>query len=540
MDSIVSAGQTREIAISTGSIPTTFRAYSGVADVVNRLDSDTTNALQASDIQADTPVSTLISTAKTHLANGAPQDALLYFNAAISKDPSNYLTIFQRGATYLSLGKHSKATQDFNLVLKLKPGFEGALVQRARLRTKAGDWAGAQKDLEATGKQTSPELTELLEAQTAALAAKDAAKGGDWEGCVTQAGIAIMKATSSPELRQLRANCRLERGEIEEGIGDLTSLSILSPNFVQPHLQVSAMLFYSLADTQRGVAQIRRCLHSDPDSKACSRLFRGEKRVLKQIQNLDSLMEKRKLHKAVEVLVGTKDDSGLLEDIRDEVKTAREAGYIHVKAGGVLYAGLVERTCEIYRGMNSKRKAIPYCNEAVELNPSSLHGLLSKAENQIDSEQYEAAIQTLNAANEHHSDSQEVHNMRQKAQVLLKRSKQKDYYKVLGVDREADGATIKRAYRKLTKQFHPDKAHAQGIPKEDAEKKMASINEAYEVLSDPELRARFDAGDDPNDPQSGNPFQGHPFGHGGGGNQFYFQSGGGGGFNFPGGGFPFG
>ena len=75
---------------------------------------------------------------------------------------------------------------------------------------------------------------------------------------------------------------------------------------------------------------------------------------------------------------------------------------------------------------------------------------------------------------------------------------------------------------------------------------MAEINEAYEVLSDPELRARFDRGDDPNSQeQQGTPFQGSPFGGGGagGGQQFFFQQGGGGGgfpggFKFAQGGFP--
>jgi DnaJ family protein C protein 3 len=63
------------------------------------------------------------------------------------------------------------------------------------------------------------------------------------------------------------------------------------------------------------------------------------------------------------------------------------------------------------------------------------------------------------------------------------------------------------------------------VTKDEAEKKMARINEAYEVLSDPELKARFDRGEDPNDPmanQGGNPFQGSPFG----GQQFVFQQGG--------------
>ena len=197
------------------------------------------------------------------------------------------------------------------------------------------------------------------------------------------------------------------------------------------------------------------------------------------------------------------------------------------------------------------KKAQPYCTEALEVDPRSLAGLLYRAQAAIDEDRFEDAMNVLNKAQEYHSDSREIDSLMEKAKVLLKRSKQKDYYKVLGVDRDADDRTIKRAYRQLTKQHHPDKTAARGVPKQQAEDKMASINEAYEVLSDPELRERFDHGDDPNDPhQGGNPFQqGGPFGQGG-GQQFFFQQGGGGpqfkftggGFQFPGGfgGFPFG
>jgi DnaJ family protein C protein 3 len=87
----------------------------------------------------------------------------------------------------------------------------------------------------------------------------------------------------------------------------------------------------------------------------------------------------------------------------------------------------------------------------------------------------------------------------------------------------------------MVKLHHPDKAHKLGISKEDAEKKMASVNEAYEVLSDPELKARYDQGDDPNDheQQRQHPFHGSPFGHQGGHGGQQFQ------FKFQGG-FPFG
>ena len=63
----------------------------------------------------------------------------------------------------------------------------------------------------------------------------------------------------------------------------------------------------------------------------------------------------------------------------------------------------------------------------------------------------------------------------------------KDYYKLLGVDRRADGAEIKRAYRKLARQYHPDKNAAAG-----AEERFKEISEAYEVLSDPEKRSAYD------------------------------------------------
>lgn len=198
--------------------------------------------------------------------------------------------------------------------------------------------------------------------------------------------------------------------------------------------------------------------------------------------------------------------------------------------------------------MNNRKKAEPYCAESLELVPFSLHGLLFRSQTEMDEDRFEEAVRTLTTAQEHHPHSQEVQSLLQKAHGLLKRSKQKDYYKVIGVSRDADDRTIKRAYRQLTKQHHPDKAAAQGVTKDQAEKKMASINEAYEVLSDPELRTRYDNGDDPNDPQAaqrGPPFQGHPFAHGGGQQHFFFQQGGpqfkfsGQGFNFPGGGFPF-
>src|SRR5262245_2027579 len=60
----------------------------------------------------------------------------------------------------------------------------------------------------------------------------------------------------------------------------------------------------------------------------------------------------------------------------------------------------------------------------------------------------------------------------------------KDYYKILNVPREASDEDIKKAFRKLARQYHPDVAK----DKKSAEEKFKEINEAYEVLGDPENR----------------------------------------------------
>jgi len=64
----------------------------------------------------------------------------------------------------------------------------------------------------------------------------------------------------------------------------------------------------------------------------------------------------------------------------------------------------------------------------------------------------------------------------------------KDYYKILGVDRSADDKTIKQAYRRLARKHHPDVSKAKG-----SADRFKEINEAYEVLSDPEKRQRYDS-----------------------------------------------
>ena len=64
----------------------------------------------------------------------------------------------------------------------------------------------------------------------------------------------------------------------------------------------------------------------------------------------------------------------------------------------------------------------------------------------------------------------------------------RDYYEVLGVDKNADDATLKKAYRALAKKYHPDMNPGD----KEAEQKFKEASEAYAVLSDPDKRRQYD------------------------------------------------
>ena len=101
------------------------------------------------------------------------------------------------------------------------------------------------------------------------------------------------------------------------------------------------------------------------------------------------------------------------------------------------------------------------------------------------------------------------------AEKLYKRSKEIDYYKLLNISRSANQREIKRAYHKLAVEYHPDK---NPDDRDEAEIKFKAVAQAYEVLSDDDMRRKYDAGED----VTGNPGegqqqqqQGHWMHHGG-------------------------
>jgi DnaJ family protein C protein 7 len=150
---------------------------------------------------------------------------------------------------------------------------------------------------------------------------------------------------------------------------------------------------------------------------------------------------------------------------------------------------------------------------------------------------WEAAVKELKSIAESNPSEPGISKDIRDAELDLKKSKRKDYYKILGVEKDASDNEIKKAYRKLAIVHHPDK----NPDDEDAAARFKEIGEAYETLSDSEKRTRYDNGEDLIDPSEmfGG---GSPFGGMGGGasmnispEMLFNMMGGGGGGGMPGG-----
>jgi DnaJ family protein C protein 3 len=146
-----------------------------------------------------------------------------------------------------------------------------------------------------------------------------------------------------------------------------------------PHLQISALSFYSLGDTDKGLASIRKCLQSDPDNKECRKIMRREKPVDKRIKQLNALWAKGSFASSVKLLIKTSEDQGLIQDVLDDFEELQKEGVIHEKAPNGLHAQMIERACQAYIEVCPSHRDHRLLTRAAQKIPQSEAVLRSRA-----------------------------------------------------------------------------------------------------------------------------------------------------------------
>ena len=141
-----------------------------------------------------------------------------------------------------------------------------------------------------------------------------------------------------------------------------------------------------------------------------------------------------------------------------------------------------------------KIKALQDLNKSLELDPNYMKSLVRRAELNMDREEYTAAIHDYGKIQEL-DPSVNLKGKIDEAKKKEKQAKKKDYYAILGVSKSASVDEIKKAYKKLAMQYHPDRNRSKSdIEQQEAAKKFKDIAEAHGVLTDAEKKKKYDCG----------------------------------------------
>uniref|UniRef100_A0A674BJH5 DnaJ (Hsp40) homolog, subfamily C, member 3b n=1 Tax=Salmo trutta TaxID=8032 RepID=A0A674BJH5_SALTR len=454
------------------------------------------------------------------LAAGQLAEALSHYHSAVEGDSKNYLTYYKRAAVFLAMGKSKSALPDLTRAIQLKPDFLAARLQRGNIFLKQGNTQEAREDFEAVvslDNSISPSLLNVILNTFINL----------WCTILQQTWYQIINSHKEkihttelslptylpptllsfqlspwdPESRELRAECYIRLGDPRKAIQDLTPTTRLRNDNRAAFLKLST-LHYDLGEHQESLGHVRECLKLDQDDKECFSHYKQVKKLSKQLDSAEEHIQEERYQEAI-------------DKYESVMRTEPNVPYYTNKAK--------ERICFCLVKNKMPAMAIDICSEAHQRDPRNINILRDRAEAFILNQDYEKAVEDYQEAREFDMENNEIREGLERAQKMLKLSRKRDYYKILGVNRSANKQEIIKAYRKLAQQWHPDNFREESEKKE-AEKRFIDIASAKEVLTDPEMRQKFDSGEDPLDPESqqgggqggqGWPFHFNPFESGG-------------------------
>lgn len=157
---------------------------------------------------------------------------------------------------------------------------------------------------------------------------------------------------------------------------------------------------------------------------------------------------------------------------------------------------MYNRACTLHK-LGQVDKAMEDLDHAIKCNKEYAKAYFKRAEIFLQLEKYQEAVAELQKVKDFAPQTPGLKERIRNAQLELKKSKRKNYYKILGVEKTADEGELKKAYRKKAIEWHPDKHNTKSEEEvKHAEAMFKDIGEAYAILSDPQKKQRYDNGED--------------------------------------------
>lgn len=369
----------------------------------------------------------------------------------------------------MSAGKYSDALEDCKRAVELDPHNPKILLRLARIYTSLGQ---PEEAIATFGRiHPAPSAKDMAAAKDMlrhVRSAQQALKDG------TAASMVLYPLDMAEKLLGIGAlkprKWQLMRGEALLKMGDANSLgevqniamSLLRLNSQDPEaLVLRGRALYSQGENDKAVQHFRKALSCDPD-------FRDAIKWLRTVQKLERMKEEG----------NSQYKAGRWQAALDLYTSALEVDPTNKGTNSKILQN--RALCRLK--LKQYDEAIADCEKAISLDPQYMKARKTKANALGLAEKWEAAVREWKAIQELDPEDRTIAKEVRKAELELKKSQRKDYYKILGIEKSAGDQEIKKAYRKLAIVHHPDKNPGDA----NAEARFKDISEAYETLSDPQ------------------------------------------------------
>ncbi|XP_053693082.1 dnaJ homolog subfamily C member 7 isoform X2 [Sabethes cyaneus] len=406
--------------------------------------------------------------------------ALSLYTEAINLCPDTPAYYGNRAATYIMLGDYKSALRDAKMAVSLDDKFEKGYMRIAKCCLMMGDLVGTEQaikkflEIDPVNQSLKHEVLGLKQLREINEKAASCYDKQDYRTCLYHCDNAIKIAPASMHYKLLKAECLAMLERFDEA-GDI-AIGIMHSNSTNADaIYVRGLTLYYSDNLEKGLLHFERALQLDPDHKK-AKIMRVKAKQLKERKEKGNEMFKGGNFKdALAVYTEALSLDPMNKDINSKLYYNR--ALVHSKLGSI-------------------KDAIADCSSALVINEKYMKALLQRAKLYYNLENFEECVKDYEKALKFEK-TMEIKNLLKDAKLQLKKSKRKDYYKILGVSKQASEDEIKKAYRKRALVHHPDRhANSSEEEKKEQERKFKEVGEAYTVLSDPVKKSRYDNGYD--------------------------------------------
>ena len=385
-----------------------------------------------------------------------------------------------RAACYMMVSKFEEALSDCEAALLVDSSCIKALLRSGKCNLRLGKLSQAEqsymsvKALEPRNKTLKPDLKVLRSVQMRFDRAKMFHEQ-DLPAKVVPNLIAVLEeCTAADSIRLKLAMALIRETRYSEAASAVMPVLKTKPNHARALTIRAEALYYSCnSDLDLPCKLLETALISDPDEELAKQLFKKAK----------SLQDAKTAGNAAF-------KCGKCTEAIAAYREALEVDPSHNLMAATLYSNIAAA----YMKQKKWAEAAGACIKALDSSPKNQKALLRRAQCRTQLEQHAEAVQDYESLSQMDETNREYRQALRQAQLEVKKAERKDYYKILGVEKNATETELKKAFRKAAMKCHPDKVAPEG--REAAEIQFKELNEAHEVLTNKETRHRYDTGQD--------------------------------------------